>query len=178
VSIDTELETWRQEWQSDTVALPDLKKKIRRQNRRTAAAMVATSVVLVFSTAAAIRTHGAFISGLAAGAWFASALLGSYAWRVRRGTWRPAGETTQAFLELCYGRAVAKARILRFAFRLLLVTIVLYIGFAAWHWRGMAWRGLAVLLALVTELFLMKRQERHKLQEVEETRKVMAQAAE
>jgi hypothetical protein len=38
VTIDAELETWRREWRDRAEPLPELKKKIKRQNLQTIAA--------------------------------------------------------------------------------------------------------------------------------------------
>jgi len=33
MSLDTELETWRREWQSETTVPPDLRRRVERQSR-------------------------------------------------------------------------------------------------------------------------------------------------
>ena len=55
MTTDTELERWQQEWREHTDPLPELKKKIRRQNWQTAAAIVAICACIVLSTLAAIQ---------------------------------------------------------------------------------------------------------------------------
>jgi hypothetical protein len=174
---DTELETWQQEWREQTEPLPALKKKIKRQNVRTAVAVAAIAVLLAFSTTQALLHHGSFMSGLATGLWFASLLMGGYGWRVRRGAWKPTAQTTQAYVELAYKRAVAKARTLRFAFYFLLTAAVLYAGFVAWNWKATSEKRLLglVLAGMVIELFFLRHCARRKRQEIEETRKVMDQ---
>ena len=106
---DTELEIWQREWQEQTEPLPDLKKKIRRQNLKTVAAIFAVCVCLAISTAAALRTRSSFMAGMAVGIAFAGVFLGGYAWWVRRGAWKPTAQTTLAYAELSHRRAVAKA---------------------------------------------------------------------
>lgn len=174
---DTELEAWQQEWRDQTEPLPELKNKIRRQNLRTVVAIGAISVCLAFSTAAALAGWGSFVSGLATGMWVASVLLGSYAWRARRGSWKPAAQTTLAYAELAYKRSVAKGRILRFAFYFLLTAAVLYAGFVIWRWRATSERNLLglVLAAMVAELFLMLYLARRNRRNVEEARKLVDQ---
>ena len=55
MSNDTELEIWRQEWRDQTEPLPELRKKIKRQNLRTAAAIIAIGVCLAVSTSVALK---------------------------------------------------------------------------------------------------------------------------
>jgi hypothetical protein len=178
VIADTELETWRREWQSQTEPLPKLKKKIKRQNLQTIAGVALMCVCLAYSTTEALRTRSSFMAGLAAGLWFAGLVLGSYIWRVQRGAWKPAAQTTQAYLELSYKRAVAKARTLRFSFYFLLTMIILLAPVLVWSWRTLHGTSLLVLAALVAELFYFKFLERRKKLEVEETRKLMEQSEE
>ena len=61
MTTDTELERWQQEWREHTDPLPELKKKIRRQNWQTAAAIVAICVCFVLATLAAIYRQCAFL---------------------------------------------------------------------------------------------------------------------
>ena len=174
---DIELESWQQEWRDQTEPLPELKKKIKRQNLRTALAIVAVVVGLALSTAAALRGHGSFMSGLATGMWFACIVMGGYAWRVRRGAWKPSAQTTLAYAELANKRALAKARTLRFAFYFLLTATVLFAGFAAWLWRTASdkWLLALVLTGMVAELCWMRYLARRNRREVEKTRKLLAQ---
>jgi hypothetical protein len=178
LTTDSELEIWQKEWREQTEPLPELKKKIKRQNLRTVGAIAATGVCLVVSTTTALRTHGSFMVGLASGIWFASILMGSYGWWVRRGAWKPTAQTTRAYLELTYKRAVARARILRFAFYFLLIAALLYAGFVIWDWHAIRGKGLMllVLAGMVVELFVFRHLARRKKKEIEQTRKLAEQA--
>jgi uncharacterized membrane protein YozB (DUF420 family) len=173
VTTDTELETWQQEWRDQTEPLPDLKRKIRRQNLRTAGAVVAICLCLAVSTIAARRNHSWFLAGMAAGIGFAGVFMGSYAWWVRRGAWRPTAQTTLAYAELSHKRAIAKVRTLHFAFYFLLATTVLLAGFVAWNAKNFHVRDGAILAAIVVELFFLKYYGRRKQREIEETKKVI-----
>ncbi len=170
---DTELEIWQREWQEHTEPLPDLKKKIRRQNLRTVAAIFAVCVCLAISTAEALRTRSSFMAGMAAGIAFAGVFLGGYAWWVRRGAWKPTAQTTLAYAELCHRRAVAKARTARFSFYFLLVATLLLAALVGWNWTRFHARDGLILAALLTELFVLKHLERRKHREIEETRKLI-----
>jgi hypothetical protein len=173
VTNDTELESLRREWRDQTEPLPDLKKKIRRQNVRTTVAILAICVCLAISTAAALRTRSPFMAGVAVGIAFGGLFLGGYAWWVRRGAWKPTAQTTLAYAELSYRRAVARARTVRFSFYFLLVATLLLIIFVGVNWKNFRTRDGLVIAALVAELFFMKRLERRKQSEIEETRKLI-----
>jgi predicted lysophospholipase L1 biosynthesis ABC-type transport system permease subunit len=173
VTNDTELEIWRREWQDQTEPIPDFRKKIRRQNLQMATGVFAICVCLAVSTLMALRTRSPFVAGLAAGIAFASLVMGGYAWRVRRGVWRPSAQTTLAYAELSHRRAVAKARSLRFSFYFLLSTVLLLAALLGWNWQRFHTRDGVVIAALVAELFFLKHLERRKQREVEQTSKLL-----
>jgi hypothetical protein len=177
-AMDIELETWRREWHTYTEPLPELKRKIRRQNLQMIAAVAIICVCLALSTIEALRTQSSFIAGLAAGLWFTSLLVGSYAWWVRRRTWNPTAQTTAAYLELSYRRTIAKARTIRFSFYFLLSATVLFAVHSAWNWRAFSTREALIFAAFVSELFLFRHYRRRKKREIEETRKLMEQTRE
>jgi hypothetical protein len=173
VTVDTELENWRHEWRDRPEPLPELKRKIRRQNQRTAAAIVAVVVCLVISTVVALRTHNSFMNGLAVGIAFAGVLLGGYGWWVRRGAWKPTAQSTVAYADLSYKRAVARSRTLRFSFYFLLTATVLFVAFIAWNWTHFAARDGVVAVAMAVEVCFLKRSELRKKQEVEQAKKLL-----
>lgn len=178
MTIDAELETWRREWRDRAEPLPELKKKIKRQNLQTIAAGIVLAACLVFSTVEALRSHSSFMSGFAIGLWFATVFAGGYAWWVRRGAWRPSAQTTLAYVELSHQRAVAKVRTLRFSFYLLLATTLLFAVFGAWNWKAFAARDAVILAALALELIFFAYYGRRKKREVAETRKLLEQIRE
>jgi TRAP-type C4-dicarboxylate transport system permease large subunit len=178
VNLDTELESWKQEWRAHSDPMPDaelpvLKKKIKRQDQRAALAIAATGVCLILSTFAAWKLRTPFLSGLASGIWFGSLTMGAYAWSVRRGAWKPAAETTTAYAELSYKRAIARERTARFAFWLLLVATVLYGGFLAWDGKGTSARFVAIFVAMTAETFWLHTIARRKKREIETTRRLV-----
>lgn len=173
MTTDTELQTWQQEWRDHTEPLPEWKRKIRRQNLWTAAAIVALCLCLAFATLWAWRSRTSFAIGFAVGLWVASTVAGSYAWWVRRGAWRPTAQTTLAYMELLHRRAVAKARQLRFSFYFLLLAILGFAGFMAWDWKGIKVRDVAIVAALAMELFFFRHYGQRKRREIEETKKLI-----
>jgi hypothetical protein len=173
VSMDTELEAWQREWHLQTGPLPSLKKKILRQNLRTLAAMLAVCLGLTVSGLLAWRHRSPFMVGLAAGMSFASLFLGGYAWWVQRGAWKPTAQTTLAYAELSYRRAVAKARTVRFSFYFVLVAtgwLAILMGF---DWKGLRARDGIILAGLLLELVYFRRYGQKKKREIEETKKLL-----
>jgi hypothetical protein len=173
VSKDIELDAWREDWHSHTEVLPDLKKKIARQNRRMVGTFFVLCLCLGSVTTEAVRTRSSFVCGVAVGLWFASIAVGGYTYWVRRGAWRPAAQTTRAYLELSYKRATAKKRTIRFAFFFLLVTIVPYGIFCVSHWKATARLAVPTLAGMALELALLKHLERRKASEVAETKRLL-----
>jgi hypothetical protein len=178
VTIDQELETWRREWHEQTGPLPDLKKKIKRQNLRMVAGGILLGACLAFTTLEALQTRGVFMSGMASGIWFATLVGGSYAWWVRRGAWKPTAQTTLAYAELAHKRAIAKARTIRFSFYFLLTATLLFALFAVWNWKAFAARDGLVIAAMVLELFYFVYLGRRKKREIGETGKLVDQVKE
>jgi len=178
VTVDTELDVWRREWRAETEPFPALKKKIRRQNLRIAGAIAAIGVCLIVSTIEAVRTGNAFVAGLATGVGFAGIVQGAYSWWVRRGAWRPAAQTTLAYAELAYKRAVATARTTRFSFRFLVIAVALYAGLVVWHWKTFALFHWLILVAMIAELFLLDYNRRRALRGLEESKALFEQTKE
>jgi hypothetical protein len=52
MSMDTELETWRREWQSETAVPADLRRRVERQSRWLKVGIAADILVTVRSAAA------------------------------------------------------------------------------------------------------------------------------
>jgi TRAP-type C4-dicarboxylate transport system permease large subunit len=173
VSVDTELETWRQDWLSESDPLPELKRKIHRQNLWMIAAVVALVVCVAVSAVWASRTHSSFAAGLLAGLLFSSLCVGAYSWWVRRGAWKPAVQTTLAYAELTYKRAIAKVQTLRFSFWFLLAAIVAFGVILACDWKHFHAPFAAILAAMVVELFWIRSKERRKRAEVDEAAKLI-----
>ncbi len=177
---DLELEAWQREWRRETEPLPELKRKIKRQNLRSLASVIVMCVCLAVSTAEAWRNRSLLMAGFAIGLWLSSLLLGSYTWWVRRGTWKPAAQTTRAYAELSYRRTVAKVRTIRFSIYFLVATIICFVGVVTResllfsetmsHSLGRRLEA-AILLAMALELLFFRWWGRRKKRELEETKK-------
>ena len=166
---DLELEAWQRGWRAQTEPLPELKKKIARQNVRTWVAIVVIGVCLAVSTVQAWRTRSSFAEGLATGLWFSSVTLGAWGWWVRRGSWKPSAQTSLAYADLCHKRALAKLRVVRFAFYFLLLVIVLYASFVASHHKSLTGMEAPILAALVVEVVVFRYQQRRQRGEIDKT---------
>ena len=173
MTTDMELESWKQEWRDQTEPLPELKRKIKRQNQRTVGAVMAVCVCLAFSAIAAWYSRSSFMAGMASGIAFAGSVLGSCTLWVRRGSWRPTAQTTMAYAELAHNRAIAKARTLHFSFYFLLTAAVLFAGFAAWNWKRVRVRDGVVIAGMVVESFYLRRSAVNKKLEIEATKKLI-----
>jgi hypothetical protein len=173
VTTDTELESWRREWRDQTEPLPELKRKIKGQNLRMLVGVIAIFICLVISAVEAFRHRSAFVTGIAMGISFASLFLGGYTWWVRRGAWKPTAQTTMAYAELAYKRAIAKSRTIRLSFYLLLAATVLLTALVARDWKNLSLRNGVIIAALVAELFFLKYVGRRKQKEIIQTKKLV-----
>lgn len=178
MTIDPELASWQRQWHEPGEQLPDLKQKIKRQDRRSVLQLCLVSAFLISSLVAVWHFETSFFRGLATGAWFSCLVMGAYVWRARRGTWRPAAQTTADYLALLHRRAVAKQRIAQFAFRFLLTATLLYAGFVAWRWRHFLWASVAVLAAMTAELFFLRHMEKRRKRDADATRQLLQSSAE
>jgi hypothetical protein len=173
VNVDTELEAWRQEWREQEAPLPELKRKIRKQNVRTAAAVAVLGVCLILAIWAAVRHHSAMAAGVAAGIAFSSGVLGFVTLRARRDAWKPTAQTTLAYAQLAHRRAIAKLKTIRAAWFLLIGTIAAGAVLMAVGWRHVHVRDEAIVAALIGELFFLKNREQRVKREIEETKKLI-----
>jgi hypothetical protein len=169
---DPEIASWQREWREPSDQLPDLKKKIKRQDRRGQLQAGLVGALLILSLIGVWAFQTSLSRGFATGAWFSCLIMGVYVWRARRGTWKPATQTTAAYLGLLHKRAVAKQRIVQFAFRFLLATTVLYAGFLAWRWKHSD-LGAIVLAGLTGELFFLHYMEGKRRREVDATQQLL-----
>lgn len=176
--IDAELQSWSQEWRADADLLPDLRKKIRRQNRLMLLSAVLLGSLMLLSAATAYYRRDSFTLGFATGLWTAALLAGGYALWVRRGAWKPVSQTTEAYAALVHGRAVAKFRTVRFSGTLLLIAVLLYTGYSAATWKHMSSRSRqlagAVSVAMILELGFLGWYARRKKREADKTKNLLS----
>ena len=173
MTVDPELQAWREDWRAKVEPLPNLKRKIRRQHARTIAAAILMCACLAVSTIGAFRKPTSFTAGLATGLWFTAIFAGGYAWGIKRGAWKPSAQTALAYAELSYKQAVAKAKIMRLSLWLSLGAIVV-LGFAfACDWKNVS-RGYGIILAvLLAETLVFRHYRRRKEREIAETKELL-----
>lgn len=113
MSVDLELATWRQEWQSAAGGLPglDLRKKVQRQSRLMRLALALDCLVTVVIgggvTVWAVRSAQGDTLSLALATWVFLAAAWAFVITGTAGNWSPASEDTAEFLDLSIRRARA-----------------------------------------------------------------------
>jgi hypothetical protein len=173
VSLDLELNAWRRDWSVDTEPLPELKRRVRAQDRRLGIGAVVLVACLAAGAALGLsQPFDSWWGGFAVGLWGACTLgVVTVLW-VRRGTWRPAAETTDAYLTLLHRRAIAQVRKIVIFRRAMLVTVLGYAAFLAWHPHLTVASGF-VMLGLVAEMFWLRSVERRRRRDVEDAAALM-----
>lgn len=188
---DAELKDWMADWQADPAPASEVRDAIRRRVRRqslgmawiVAGELALAAALLAFVIHFAIRhptpIDVATMSGLA----LLILWITAYGLWNRRGTWRPAAETTTAFLALSETRCRRRLRALTAGWWLLAAEVALYIPWIASHLRSAEGRlaskgavasyGFLVLTtaAVAGVLLWVDRRTRRELKEIEEMRR-------
>jgi hypothetical protein len=132
MNVDTELEAWRRQWQSETGVPLDLRRKVQRQSLLMKLALVADILVTVTigGGTAAWAAHAPHPSTilLAAWTWIVIAAAWTFTLTVNRGNWSPSAEDTAVFVDLSVRRCRARLEAIRFAAGLFVVQIVFVLG--------------------------------------------------
>ncbi|HUE22631.1 MAG TPA: hypothetical protein VMQ86_13185 [Bryobacteraceae bacterium] len=141
MSIDSELETWRREWQSDAAAPPDLRRRVQRESRwlkiGIAAEVLVTVVIGGGVIALAARLSQPHMLLLAAATWSFIAAAWAFRLAITRGIWSPAAIDTAAFLDLSIRRCRAQLKAVVFGAGLFVCEIAFCLG---WIYRYSAAR--------------------------------------
>jgi len=108
MNVDSELDLWRQQWQSDSAIPPDLRAKVERQSRLMKIALIADILVTFVMgggvTAWAVYSPQADIVLLAAVTWLFLAAAWTFVLAMNRGNWSPSALETAAFVNLSVRR--------------------------------------------------------------------------
>jgi len=168
MSMDTELETWRREWQSETAVPPDLRRRVERQSRWMKIGMAADVLVTVVIGGGVIaltaRSPQPDMLLLAAATW--SFIVAAWAFRVAvtRGLWSPAAIDTAAFVDLSVRRCRAQLKATLFGAGLYACEMAFCLGWIYRHaaprpplvnWLfGSLFNGLVWLFSLAFFVFL------------------------
>jgi hypothetical protein len=103
MSVDVELQSWQREWQAVAAVPADLQHRVRRQVRSARIGLLGSILVTMWFGIGlpvwAVVSQRADVVVLAGGVWLALVLAWIATLTLSRGTWRPAGQTTTAFLE-------------------------------------------------------------------------------
>lgn len=103
MAVDAELQSWQRQWQAITDVPPDLQLRVQRQVRSARLGLLGSILVtIVFGIglpAWAVLSQRADVVVLAVGEWLVIVVAWITSLTLGKGTWKPAGQTTTAFLE-------------------------------------------------------------------------------
>jgi len=112
MNLDSELEDWRGEWQSQSAVPADLRRRVERQSRwmqiMIAADILVTVVIGGGTIALAIRAPQTDMALLAAATWVFIAAAWTFRVIAGRGLWSPRAVSTEAFVNLLIRRCRAQ----------------------------------------------------------------------
>jgi len=138
ITEDRELELWKEEWRGETGPLPTLKKKVRRQTLWMTVAWVvavpASVMGLAYFARLVMRDPSPDNIVVTSFVWVGMPLAIAFSVWNQIGTWRPDAQTTRAYAELSYKRALSELRGLRFALYVLYVE-VFFLACVIWIFR-------------------------------------------
>ena len=119
MNADTELEIWREEWQSEASIPADLQRKVDRQSRQMRIALLADIVVTVVMgsgwTAWALLSKDSGLAVVAVAVWIFLVAAWIFVLRVNRGLWRPSAMDAATFVDLSVRRCEGALKAVWFA---------------------------------------------------------------
>jgi hypothetical protein len=119
MSLDSELDKWREQWQAEGQVPVGLRKKVEQESRRMWLAVcldVCVTVVVGGGVIAwALQSHRPAVTALAAWAWLVLGIAWLFRWRNDDGNWTGKAPDTEAFLQLTVRRGRASLRTLAFS---------------------------------------------------------------
>ncbi len=145
MNIDTELEVWRQQWQSGATVPPtvtatftlDLRRRVERQSRFMKIVLIADIFVTITiggaTTGWAVRSPQPEIVLLAVATWVFIATAWTFTLTVNRRSWSPSAQDTAAFVDLSVRRCRGRLAAVWFAAGLFVFQIVFVLG---WVYRN------------------------------------------
>jgi len=132
MNVDTELEVWRQQWQSVTIVPLDLRRKVERQSRFMKIAVLADILVTITIGGAtvgwAVRSRQPENVLLAVATWIFIATAWTFSLTVNHGSWSPSAQDTAAFVDLSVRRCRGRLAAVWFAAALFVFQIVFVLG--------------------------------------------------
>jgi hypothetical protein len=137
MNLDTELERWRGEWQSEAAVPADLRRRVERQSRwlqvGLAADILVTIVIGGGVSVLAVRSPQPDMLVLTAATWLFIAVAWALALAVYRGLWTPAGMDTATFVDLSIRRCRARLASVAFGAGLAAVEFAFCLGWDYVH---------------------------------------------
>jgi hypothetical protein len=128
MNLDTELEVWRQDWQSESAVFTGLRQKVKRQSRWMRIVLAADILITIAIGGgviwSAFRSPGADMFVLAGATWIFLVTAWSFAIRNNRGHWSPSASDTLSFLDISIRRCQRRLAAVPFAAALFLSEIV------------------------------------------------------
>jgi hypothetical protein len=132
MNVDTELDVWRQQWQSGPTIPLDLRRKVERQSRILKLNLIAEILVTIMIGGAvagwAFRSRDAGIILLAVGTWIYIAIAWTFGLIVNRGSWSPSAQDISAFIDLSVRRCRASLAAVWFAGGMFLFQLAFVLG--------------------------------------------------
>ncbi|MEO8594369.1 MAG: hypothetical protein ABI759_13715 [Candidatus Solibacter sp.] len=136
MNVDTELEVWRQQWQSGPTVPLDLRRKVERQSRFMKIALLGDILVTITIGGAAagwaVRSPQPEIVLLAVATWVYIAIAWTFSLTVNRGNWSPSAQDVAVFVDLSVRRCRGRLAAVWFAAGLFLFQIVFVLS---WVYR-------------------------------------------
>jgi hypothetical protein len=137
MSPDTELETWRRDWQAEAAVPADLRRRVERQSRWMKAGVAGDILVTVVIgggvMALAARSPRSDMLVLAAATWSFIAAAWGFRLAFTRGLWAPAAMDTAAFVDLTVRRCRTQLKATVFGAGLLVCELAFCLGWIYRH---------------------------------------------
>ncbi len=137
MNIDSELDLWRRQWQSETAVPLDLRRKVKRQSRFMKIVLLADILVTIGigggAIAWAVRSPQPDILLLAVVTWLFISAAWAFSFTVNRGAWSAAALDTAAFLDVSIRRCRGRLAAVRFGAGLFLCEIAFCLGWIHHH---------------------------------------------
>ena len=137
MNLDTELDVWRREWQSETAVPADLRRRVERQSRWLRIGIAADILVTVLIGGGvlvlAARSPLPDMLLLAAVTWSFIAAAWAFRLTITRGLWSPSAVNTAAFVDLSIKRCRAQLAATLFGAGLFVCEMVFCLGWIYRH---------------------------------------------
>jgi hypothetical protein len=136
--VDPELDTWREQWQTEKAIPPDLRSKVERQTRMVRLGLALDVVVTVvmggWTTTWAVMSHLRSVALLAGATWSFIAAAWIFGILNLRGAWAPHELSVAEFTAVCIRRCRARLRAAIFGGVLCVVEVGFCLEWLRWNY--------------------------------------------